>query len=1317
SFSLDSESNSFSNEVYDFQIRSLIKSQEDYFESVLIASSQGLWKTYINTDIITLTSTPVFYAVDTFRLWDLFEYQQDSSTSIVPLTHYPVIEIINVYEFDKYLDLGYYIYDELKEIDSSSYSISPDKKSLVCIKDGVNWNWRVYNPSDTDLYYEVRYFYEASVAQASGLLSANYKKDEYTHVGNIAAQNNQMKASKLGFQLLNPNDLNHWTFYYGTDYQDWNYQQIDVTTGVPYVLASGQFADSELSSSSFLSLTEYNNKRVNYGTTTTTYNSVISSVEMSQFETGQDFNRPQDYQDLYQNSYIDSVLVEDLSKSSSIDFSSDLSDFSGLSNLLDDKYSFIDSSLSNTVAYQPEIINVDIKSSAGPTTIAVENDQDQNIKSDTNQQIQILKNRNDFLRVYENTPSDAIQELYIDITFQLDKNEDFDSLKYILLSTSFAHEISVNPIWELGHFPVGGDDNKISIVLLDSNGNPLVSNLFKDIKDNEAFGATNIITSDADDWYRIFKTYNFGEAIYSDIITKDSKQYYKPDNDETKANFLYPLPVDNFIDRGVFMKKDDNIFEFKYEYEKPGTAAPDKHYSENHIYDYNYLRLDTDPISESFVKNGQITLRVSLEGYPAGYDTNKILHNDLILRMLNVTVFSDKDNLNSQNWDFIGDGYTKKYNDNGLILNSGSVKLNNGGKSYPTKAYINANSDTKYRAVYTFQKTDDLINFSIGSSTPYIYNPLHQNTPSLVEGINTVEISYNSADSWKFMVNGLDATGTDDGLFNPTTFDPIGNPITDLYPQISMSGGVQIILYEIKNQIFKEIASDYNNWATDFDDTLQISDIGGLGETYNNLTYSDASLQREIIFNFNDGINDFDTVFEDLRLWSDLEYSTNYDQVTQQQFDPKFPLFQWNPLSNEQTYTASPTDIYVSSTDQYYTSFPINYAAYTHLYSYFYDYSPGLPALGNIYISQVEANFYFRYADGMNVNLFYYFNNGENLFIELNDPVSQAGSEWWIEYQTLDLSDLSYWADSTDQGTFDDAIIYTDNLDFVDVQQGSNLLFIGDGYEFPLDDLDVELYQFDYDISYTDEPNTYEDILENQEFNIDSNEITEFYIRDKTGNKKIINNTADFISSGSNIKTLLNDPTLSFEDIIYANAFGENSLSFTMKTGINFPNFADDSQTITASNKINDFVIVPKLTTEEGKGLSEPNPNDPTPYPYATSWWNDQELVSVLPFNLTFSGINDQDIEGISDIIFKVNFNVSVANFSAWSWRPNLRVYDYKNDEWLPYEGNIYAYNDIEDKIVWTGQESDTAQEKYDSIQKWHDNIYYFEFGCSFLCQ
>jgi hypothetical protein len=363
-FSLDTGLESFASEIYDFKIYQIVNSKEEYFESVLIASSQGLWKTTIDTGVITLSPTPIFYAVDAFRSWDLFEYElpDDLNTALVPLSRYPAIEIINVYEFDKYRDYatggGAYIYDSLREINPSGYKIGGDKKQLICYKN--EWHWI----NDADIYYEVRYLYEATVAEASGLLSAQYNVAEYEHVGNVAAKNAQMRADKLAFQLLNPNDPSHWTFYYGTRYDDWNYQFSDVTTGHPYILSEGDFWKSGINSASDLSsLTEFDNNRMDYGTISTSGLEVSMTSDLAQFETGQDFYRPDDFQSLYENSYIDSVWAENLTLSTTIDLREDIIDFSDLTSDLGANIGIDD-----VIAYKPDIVEVAISGQTGSSS-------------------------------------------------------------------------------------------------------------------------------------------------------------------------------------------------------------------------------------------------------------------------------------------------------------------------------------------------------------------------------------------------------------------------------------------------------------------------------------------------------------------------------------------------------------------------------------------------------------------------------------------------------------------------------------------------------------------------------------------------------------------------------------------------------------------------------------------------------------------------------------------------------------------------------------------------------------------------------------
>ncbi|KKL92058.1 hypothetical protein LCGC14_1888490, partial [marine sediment metagenome] len=81
----------------------------------------------------------------------------------------------------------------------------------------------------------------------------------------------------------------------------------------------------------------------------------------------------------------------------------------------------------------------------------------------------------------------------------------------------------------------------------------------------------------------------------------------------------------------------------------------------------------------------------------------------------------------------------------------------------------------------------------------------------------------------------------------------------------------------------------------------------------------------------------------------------------------------------------------------------------------------------------------------------------------------------------------------------------------------------------------------------------------------------------------------------------------------------------------------------------------------------------------------------------------------LADIVFKVNMSVDVTNFDTWSFRPNLKVYDYINDKWLSYEGMIKAYNYYDDKIVWDGIEASTEEDEFDGLQTSHDPNYYFQ--------
>jgi len=1116
----------------------------------------------------------------------------------------------------------------------------------------------------------------------------NSRIERVSQSSSIEVSDINMNADGLKFQLKNFYD-NSWSSNYGTRYENWNSQTFSVSSGLPYILREGRLQRSGISSATLLSgLSQYNNLRMNYGVTRTVDNMVSTNAELSQFATGQDFNNPQDFQDPYQNSIIDSVWVEETDKSSTIDFSSDMDDYSGLINSISSVADgILPSTVVNTVAYQPEIIDVSvigltpiIKDKLGGTPTQ-------------NDMIQILNSKEDYLRVYESDADNADNPLFIEATFKLDHNEDFESIEYILLSTSFAHEIDTkspgSSYHDRGFFATGVYDNTISFSLLDNNLSPLTS--FKDVNDETNFQATNIITWDPDDYHRILKTYNFGESIYSDIIS-DGGDYYKPSNDPSKANFLYTDSGFNFIDEGAFTR-ENNVIEFYFAYEEKGSGSPwdkDNHHEENHIYDYNYLRVDTSSITESFVSNGEFTVRASLDGYPLDMfphsDVN-LEHNDFILRNLNVTVFSNKDNLNSQNWDFSGDGYTLQDIDGGLVLNSGSISLDD--TNYPDKSYIDSNSDTKYRAVYRLQETRDIVTFSVGSAS-YIYNPLHPNTKSLQEGINTIEITYDTANSFRFFVNGEDGTGILDGLFNPSAFNPSG----DFYPQISVDNDDEIKLFEIKNQVFEKIDANYNGWSTDYSDSEELVNVGGIGETHNDLTYSDISLQREIIYSFNDGLSNLDAVFDDLRLWSDLDYYTNTNEVSQQQYDPDFPLFISNIYGDDESsgyfYTESSNTFPIS------LSLPFEF----DLDFDFPNFAPSMPE--NIYILKIQPRFYFKYDSGTDASIIVRLSNGLYLNTPLDNPYIVDGRihQYDGSYNYI-LSNLPVYSPSTSESahdqTFNYGFTYTDDLEL-----GTTTIKIENFFG------DLDIYTMKYIVYTTPKPNTFKDHLYNQEFDIHFDDLTEFYILGNDNEKRLISNSANFSSTDSNIKTLLeeaNNSISSFDEIIYKNSFGENALSFNIKANINYPDFADEAETIRAFNTINNFSIVPKLKPTEGKGLSEPDPNNPSPYPYATSWWHQQELVLPLPFNLEFNDFDPQDFNDFSELIFNVKLNLNQSGFNNFAWRPNIKIYDHVNDKWLPYIGTISS-GDI---TLWNYETDYISNGTYDKIQLYHSPRNYFQ--------
>ncbi|MBA7569275.1 hypothetical protein ES708_11014 [subsurface metagenome] len=816
------------------------------------------------------------------------------------------------------------------------------------------------------------------------------------------------------------------------------------------------------------------------------------------------------------------------------------------------------------------------------------------------------------------------------------------------------------------------------------------------------------------------KTYCYGDSIYSDLDYTDS-DYYKISNTPAEANFLFS--TSNNINKGLFRKENNDLFTFYWE--------ESVNVFEEHIYDYNFLRLDPRNLKKDFIEDGIVTFQISLEGYNA-----PIAKNELILRQFQCIVLSDKDNLNAENWDITGFGTAKKGNNEGLLLKNGGISLNNNIDSYPNKTYIDSNEDTKYRAVFRIFKDDNTasqINFKIGNSEQYIYDKVSQ----LDNGPHSFEITYekvNEIGSWKFFVDENEESG----------FSPTG--VTELYSTISANSG-QVEILELKNQVFHKINySDSSPWASDFT-TFDSQNVGGVGETNNDLTYSDISLDREIICVFNEDLFDFPNQFEDVRLWSDLEYYTN--NPAQSYYDPEFQIYDWNPLADEYTIYGTPVgtilhhtvDTYwgditwpefptgddISEFDEKYIHFWKNErGGYLEIPSFEFS---GLPD-DNIFVVDVDLNYKFKHkispdisidAEDISINLHFRKNNNyyhlsrtfdefmeDNFRTEENTDESINPRDLYknqIEAPTPPLYN------DPEIGKFRSAYTYTDQMEF-------DKVFIG-FYDY-LQELyarDFVLDAFYYTVLCSSEPNSFENYLRSKSFAADNLNCNKFYVLNKQYSKAIIKQGANYSCDALYVKDFFKDKPDSniqnLDDIIFHNSFGKNALSFGIGSKVSYPNFAYSQESISAKNVVNDFRIVPKLKSEEGRGLKD------TIYPYRSSWWSNQEFALALPFNLTFDNIDPDELKDISDVIFKVDFNVSVGNFDSFSWRPGLKIFNFKagpeESTWLPYRDHMYAYGNNNDKEVWNyfGDNLDFEgspyhDQSYDSIQSQHAHTYYF---------
>ncbi len=244
-------------------------------------------------------------------------------------------------------------------------------------------------------------------------------------------------------------------------------------------------------------------------------------------------------------------------------------------------------------------------------------------------------------------------------------------------------------------------------------------------------------------------------------------------------------------------------------------------------------------------------------------------------------------------------------------------------------------------------------------------------------------------------------------------------------------------------------------------------------------------------------------------------------------------------------------------------------------------------------------------------------------------------------------------------------------------------------------------------IQKADEPITFEDPLSTYQSQIlNVNNISQFYILNKDYKKNVLSSGENFLFDSYNVKNNTSSIT-QMSDIIFSTSFGKRTANFGLSSNLWYPNFASVGNNLTSTNIISDFRLVPKLKQNQGVGNIKKEQQDG--FPYKSSWYNSQEFCTAHPLNISFE---IAELNEISDLWVKLNFNASVYNFSQWSWRPSLKIWDNQHSIWLPYAQDAMAYSDTEDKIVWDYDSSslEYAQDKYDKHQAYHDPVYYLEY-------
>ena len=225
------------------------------------------------------------------------------------------------------------------------------------------------------------------------------------------------------------------------------------------------------------------------------------------------------------------------------------------------------------------------------------------------------------------------------------------------------------------------------------------------------------------------------------------------------------------------------------------------------VYDFNYLRINTEDIVSRFVQDGQITIRACNIG-PMNVGDAKLL------------VLTDKDNLNNEHFSVTAFGSTYIDDTNRFVLDRGGIEVNTNTTVSPEVQDI-IGSNTRYRGIFRFKLIDNILDslfsIKIGDSSPYIFDILDitENYGGFIgKDSFSIEILYENSTGtgeWKLTLNGID-----DLSFTGFSLQP-----EDLLELSVDIGENTLEMLEMKNQVFKLV--DYSTpdptWSSDYNDT------------------------------------------------------------------------------------------------------------------------------------------------------------------------------------------------------------------------------------------------------------------------------------------------------------------------------------------------------------------------------------------------------------------------------------------------------------------------------------------------------------------